>query len=106
MISFLIALLVTAWFALLARQTGRNPVCWGVGGFFFALVLTTMIEGVAEAAFIPYSSADHVRFRLKTIVLAIVLNAALGLLFTATLVKEYLARRTNSAAAPPAPSRR
>jgi hypothetical protein len=59
----------------------------------FALVTTTLILGVAEAAFIPLSHEAVVRFQAATATTALLVVAVFSWLFTLNLQRWYLARR-------------
>jgi hypothetical protein len=98
-----------AWFGLMAYRAGKNSVVWAIGGGVLALVVSTIVMGLAQAMFIPYYTDEIATVRLKVAVIAVLLVFCLGWLFTGTLhqhIRELLKQRNQAAAAvpPPAPA--
>jgi hypothetical protein len=109
MIPWPLAAATAAWFGLMAYKAGKNCVVWAIGGGVLALVVTTIVLGLAQATFIPYCTGEIATFRLKVAGLAVVLVLCLGWLFTGTLhehIRELLKRGTEPPAKvpPPAPA--
>jgi hypothetical protein len=109
MIPWPIAAATAAWFGLMAYKAGKNCVVWAMGGGLMALVVTTLVVGLAQATFVPYYTSEIATLRLKMVVVAVVLVLCLGWLFTGTLhqhIRELLKRGTEAAAKvpPPAPA--
>jgi hypothetical protein len=106
MIPWPIAAATAAWFGLMAYKAGKNCVVWAIGGGVLAMVVTTIVVGLAQATFIPYYTGEIASFRLKLAGLAVVLVFCLGWLFTGTLhehIRELLKRGTEPPAkVPPA----
>lgn len=73
------------WFGFMARRAGRNWLPWVLGGALLALVVTTLVFGVAEAMFLPVSHEAYVRFRIKSIAADTLAIVVLGLLTTIVL---------------------
>jgi len=73
------------WFGWQARRAGRNWELWAFGGGGFALVVSTIVIGLAHAGIIPISHAEHVRLDFGSAALAAILVLALGWGFTANL---------------------
>ena len=96
----------------MAYKAGKNGVVWAIGGGVLALVVTTIVVGLAQATFIPYCTGEIATFRLKVAGVAVVLVLCLGWLFTGTLhehIRELLKRGTEprrESAAPGACARR
>ena len=67
------------------------------------LVVTTVILGLGQATFIPFSTEEIAPFRLKAAGLAILLVASVGWLFTGGLHRHLLAFLKPEGAAPRAP---
>ncbi len=86
-----VAVATAAWFGVMAYKSGKNFVLWAIGGGLLGLILTTIVLGLAQATFIPFSSEEIAPFRLKMAVLAILLVAGAGWLFTGTLHRHLLA---------------
>ena len=104
-----IAAATAAWFGLMAHKAGKNSVVWAIGGAVLAMVVTTIVLGLAQATFIPYDTEEITTFRLKMAALALVVVFCLGWLFTGTLhehIRELLKRGTEPApkVTPPAPA--
>ena len=55
------------------------------------MVVTTIVLGVAQATFTPFYTAEVPKYRLKVAVLAILLVAGIGWLFTGSLHRHILA---------------
>ena len=94
---------------MMAYKARKNCVVWAIGGGVLALVVTTLVVGLAQATFIPYYTEEIGTLRLKVAGLAVVLVFCLGWLFTGTLhahIRELLKRGTEPEAKgpPPAPA--
>jgi len=96
-----VAAATAIWFGVMAYKAGKNAALWAIGGGLLGLVLTTIVVGLAQATFIPYSTEAIAPFRLKVAVLAIVLILCVGWLFTGTLHRHLLAALKRAAAPPP-----
>jgi cytochrome b subunit of formate dehydrogenase len=105
MIPWPVTAATAAWFGIMAYKAGKNCVVWAIGGGVLALVVTTIVMGLAQATFIPYYTDEIATFRLVAAGVAIVLVLCLGWLFTGTLhqhIRELLKR--SEQAAPEAPA--
>jgi len=92
-----VAAATAIWFGVMAYKAGKNCALWAIGGGVLGLALTTMVLGLAQATFIPFSSDEIAPFRLKAAALAVLLVVFVGWLFTGTLHRHLLAalkRRT------------
>ena len=96
-----VALAAAGWFVVMATKAGKNRVLWALGGGMLGLVVTTLVVGLGQATFIPFYSAAVVPFRMKAAVLAILLVAGIGWLFTGTLHRHLLATFRPASAPPP-----
>ena len=108
MIPWPVAAATAAWFGVMAYKAGKNSVVWAIGGGVLAMVVATIVVGLAQATFIPYDTEEITTFRLKVAALALVLVFCLGWLFTGTLhehIRELLKRGTEPElkVPPPAP---
>ena len=107
MIPWPVAAATAAWFGLMAYKAGKNCVVWAFGGGVLALVVTTIVVGLAQATFIPYYTDEIATTRLKVAALSVVLVLCLGWLFTGTLhehIRELLKRGTELTAKEPPPA--
>jgi hypothetical protein len=86
-----VAAATAVWFGIMAHKAGKNAVLWGVGGGVLGLIVTTLVMGLGQAAFIPFTSAEQSTFRIKIAALAIFIVFCLGWLFTGTLHPHLLA---------------
>jgi len=86
-----VAAATAIWFAVMAYKAGKNAVLWGIGGGVLALVVTTLVMGLGQAAFIPFTSAEQSMFRVKIGALAIFIVLCLGWLFTGSIHPHLLA---------------
>ena len=96
MIPLPVAVATAAWFGVMAYRAGKNCVVWAIGGAVLALVVTTLVMGLAQATFIPHYTEEIAWFRLKVAGVAVLLVFCLGWLFTGTLhahIAELLKRR-------------
>jgi hypothetical protein len=98
-----VALAAAGWFVVMATKAGKNRVLWALGGGMLGLVVTTLVVGLGQATFIPFYSAAVAPFRMKAAVLAILLVAGIGWLFTGTLHRHLLASLKHTAAPVPEP---
>jgi hypothetical protein len=90
-IPFPIAAATVIWFGLMAHKAAKNRVLWSLGGGMLGLLVTTLVVGLGQATFIPFYSEAVFPFRLKAAVLAILLVAGIGWLFTGSLHRHILA---------------
>jgi hypothetical protein len=101
-----IAVATALWFGVMAHKAGKNRVLWAIGGGLLGLVLSTVVLGLGQATFIPFSTEEIVPFRLKATGLAILLVLGVGWLFTGSLHRHLLASfKRSPAPAPEAPSK-
>ena len=98
-----VAAATAAWFGVMAWKAGKNRVVWAIGGGILGLAVTTLVVGLGQATFIPFSNEEIFSFRLKAAGLAILLVAGIGWLFTGSLHRHILASLKSPAAPPPAP---
>ncbi len=98
-----VAVATAIWFGVMARKADKNLVLWAIGGGLLGLVVTTILLGLAQATFMPFSTGEIVPFRLKMAGLAILFVAGVGWLFTGSLHRHLLAALKRSAL-PPAPA--
>jgi len=93
-----------AWFGMMAFKAGKSTVLWAIGGGLMGLVVTTVILGLGQATFIPFSTQEIAPFRLKVVGLAILIVACVGWLFTGGLHRHLLAFLKPQSAPPPPPA--
>jgi hypothetical protein len=86
-----VAFATAAWFGVMAYKARKNAVLWGIGGGMLGLVVTTIVMGLGQAAFIPFTNGEESMFRLKIGALAIFIVFCFGWLFTGTLHPHLLA---------------
>ncbi len=98
-----VAVATAIWFGVMAYKAGKNCALWAIGGGVLGLALTTMVLGLGQATFIPFSDEEIAPFRIKMAVLAIVVVLCVGWLFSGTLHRHLLAllKRTSEPPAPP-----
>ena len=99
---------LSLWFGVMAYKAAKNTALWAIGGGLLGLVVTTTILGLAQATFIPFDSEQIAPLRLKAAVLAILLVAGVGWLFTGSLHRHlFTALKPPGAppAAPPVPAK-
>ena len=95
-----VAAAAAVWFGLMAHRAGKNRALWSVGGGILGLVVTTIVMGLGQATFTPFYTAEIASFRIKMAVLAILLVAGIGWLFTGSLHRQ-LPTPIKSASPPP-----
>jgi hypothetical protein len=98
-----VAAATAVWFGVMAWKASKNRVMWAIGGGLLGLVVTTIVAGLGQATFIPFSSGEVAGFRVKVAVLAILLVAGIGWLFTGSLHRHLLASMKGTAAPAPEP---
>jgi hypothetical protein len=89
MIAWWLALATALWFGLMAAKAQRAWGLWTVGGGLFALVTTTIVLGLEEAAFIPFSSREDALFHWRAIGISILIVLVFGWLFTMGLHQQH-----------------
>jgi Na+/proline symporter len=99
-----VAVATAVWFGLMAYKARKNAVLWAIGGGVLGLVVTTLVMGLGQAAFIPFTSAEQSAFRVKIGALAIFIVVCVGWLFTATLHPRLLAPWKRAADTPKEPA--
>ncbi len=77
-------------FGLMARRFARPWFPWAFLAGVSSLILTTLILGLAEAAFIPISRQAQIEFSIMTISAAVLLNACLGWLVTTGIHRQHV----------------
>jgi hypothetical protein len=105
-----VAAATALWFGVMAHKAGKNAVLWGIGGGMLALIVTTLVMGLGQAAFIPFTSQEQSMFRIKIGALAIFIVFCLGWLFTGSLHPHLLrpwarAKETPKEPAPATPTK-
>ena len=98
-----VAVATALWFGLMAYKARKNTVLWAIGGGVLGLVVTTLVMGLGQAAFIPFTSAEQSAFRVKIGALAIFIVVCVGWLFTASLHPRLLAPWKRAVETPPDP---
>ncbi len=96
-----VAVATAIWFGVMAYKAGKNCALWAIGGGLMGLALTTIVLGLAQATFTPFSTDEIAPFRFKVAVLAILLVLCVGWLFTGSLHRHLFAALKRSAAPPP-----
>ena len=102
-IPWAVAAATAAWFGVMAFKSGKSTVLWAIGGGLMGLVVTTIILGLGQATFIPFSTQEIAPFRLKVAGLAIFVVVCVGWLFTGGLHRHLLAFLKPRSTAPPTP---
>ena len=67
---WIFVVLAAVWFAWLGYKADGRWIRWSVGGALYALVATTMVIGLSDAAFIPVSHEAEASHGLKKMILA------------------------------------
>jgi hypothetical protein len=98
-----VALATAAWFGTMAYRGGKNFVLWAIGGGMLGLIVTTLVLGLAQATFLPFSTGEIAPFRMKMAALAVFLVLGIGWLFTGTLHRHLLTGLKPAPAPAPAP---
>ena len=101
-----IAAATAAWFGVMAWKSAKTVVLWAIGGGVLGLVVSTLVLGLAQAIFIPFYTGQTPIFRLKMVVLAVLVVFCVGWLFTGGLHRRLLAswkNRNKSDQSPPQP---
>jgi hypothetical protein len=86
-----VAAATAIWFGVMAYKAGKNASLWAIGGGMLALIITTLVMGLGQAAFIPFTSEQESMFRIKIAALAIFIVFCLGWLFTGSIHPHLLA---------------
>jgi hypothetical protein len=101
-----VAAATAAWFGFMAYKAGKNAVLWAIGGGLLGLIITTILLGLGQAMFIPYSTEEIAPFRLKMMGAAILLVLCIGWLFTGSLHRHLWASlRPAASPTPEAPAK-
>jgi len=86
-----IAAATAIWLGVMAYKAKKNCVVWAIGGGLMGLVTTTLVMGLGQAAFIPFTSEEETSFRLKLAGLALLIVFCIGWWFTGSLHPRLLA---------------
>jgi hypothetical protein len=86
-----VAAAAAAWFGLMASKASKNCVLWAIGGGLLGLITTTLVMGLGQAAFVPFTAAAESTFRLKVGAVAVVIVFCIGWWFTGSLHPRLLA---------------
>ncbi len=97
-----VACAAAIWFGVMAFKSGKNIALWAIGGGLLGLVVTTIVLGLAQATFIPFSTEEIAPFRFKVAALAVVLVVCIGWLFTGSLHRHLFESLKRKADQPPA----
>ncbi len=87
-IPWLLAVATAIWFGFTAHRAERNSVLWSLGGGLFALVISTIVLGLGNAAAMPFSDHERSSLHLRWTGEAVVLIGILGWLFTLGLHRQ------------------
>ena len=87
-IPWILAVATAIWYSFTARRAGRNAVLWSLAGGLFALVVSTIVMGLGNAAAMPFSDQQRSRLHLQWTGEAVVLIGILGWLFTLGLRRQ------------------
>ena len=85
-----VAFATAAWFGIMARRGEKNFILWAIGGGMLGLIVTTIVMGLGQATFIPFSTGEIAPFRIKMAALSVFLVLGIGWLFTGTLHRHLL----------------
>jgi hypothetical protein len=80
-----VAAATALWFGVMAFKARKNAALWAIGGGLLGLVVTTIVMGLGQAAFIPYTNGQESMFRVKIAAFAIFIVFCFGWLFTGSL---------------------
>ena len=86
-----VAAAAAIWFGVMAYKARKNCVLWAIGGGLLGLVITTLVMGLGQAAFIPFTSEQESMFRIKIAVAALLIVFCIGWWFTGSLHPRLLA---------------
>jgi hypothetical protein len=86
-----VAAVTAIWFGLMAYKARKNCVLWAIGGGLLGLVITTLVMGLGQAAFIPFSNDQQSMFRIKIAAVAVLIVLCIGWWFTGSLHPRLLA---------------
>ncbi len=89
MIPWLFAGATAIWFGLLAHRAKHNRAVWAVAGALLGLVITTIVLGLGDAVFIPFTREEYFRFRAKEVGVALGLILLLGWVLTTGLHRRH-----------------
>jgi hypothetical protein len=80
-----VAAATAIWFGVMAAKANKNVVLWGIGGGVLALIVTTLVMGLGQASFVPYTNGQQAMFRIQIAGFAIFIVFCLGWLFTGSI---------------------
>ena len=105
-IPWILAIATAIWYGFAARRAGRNAVLWSLAGGLFALVVSTIVMGLGNAAAMPFSDQQRSRLHLQWTGEAVVLIGILGWLFTLGLRRQggRLPNQDNAVTVPSQPA--
>src|SRR5512135_1672145 len=91
--AWILGLLTAVWFGAMAVRARESWILWGLGGGLFGLAVTTVVIGLGQAAFIPFSSREANVFQMREVGVAFAIIVIAGCLFTLGLVRRAAAAR-------------
>ena len=86
-----VAAAAAIWFGVMAYKARKNCVLYAIGGGLLGLVITTVVLGLGQAAFIPFTSGEESVFRMKMTAVALLIVFCIGWWFTGSLHPRLLA---------------
>jgi hypothetical protein len=89
-IPWLLCLATAIWFAFMAFRAKGGIIGWAVAGAVLGLTTSTIIMGLAHAAYISMSEAAAQSFRIKSALLSLVAILVLGWIFSLSLHQHHL----------------
>ncbi|HVM47924.1 MAG TPA: hypothetical protein VMU04_07845 [Candidatus Acidoferrum sp.] len=95
-----VAAATAIWFGIMAHHARKNAVVWAIGGGILGLIITTLVMGLGQAAFIPFTSEQQSLFRIKIGGLAIFIVLFLGWLLTSGMHRSLLSELGRPVEAP------
>ena len=67
---WILSLLTAIWYGIMGHKASGHWLRWALNGALFALVASTLVLGVCNAAFIPRSHEEYVSLQVKSLLLA------------------------------------
>lgn len=76
--SLIIAVLIAAWFTVVAARAGQAKTLWSASGALLGLVLSALCLGLGQAVYLPISEAQRVRDLSLNIAMAAAVVVLIG----------------------------
>ena len=98
-VPWILSIVTAIWFGVMGLRADGYWLRWAVAGALFALVASTMVLGLCDAALFPTSPEEYVSFRINSVALAVLPILLVGGIPMIRLLRQGLSEREKTPSA-------